>query len=218
VVTLVVTGVGSFLGLVAGYVRLLDGIVMRIMDGMMAFPPIILAIALVAIMGPGLVSEFIALSVVFTPRMARVVRSTTLQLKGAGYVEAARLCGQRASGIIRLHILPNGLAPLIIQGSFTYAEVVLADAILSFLGLGVAPPTPSWGNMISEASTYLTSDPWFAIFPGLAIVVSVVALNVAGDAVRSFVAGGSSRPLSKEGRSKWWLGSGKALLSMGPGE
>lgn len=191
VVTLVVTVVGSILGLIAGYVKLLDGVIMRIMDGMMAFPPIILAIALVATMGPGLLSEFIALTVVFTPRMARVVRSTTLQLKEAGFVDAARLCGQRATGIVGLHILPNGLAPLIIQGSFTYAEVVLADAVLSFLGLGVAPPTPSWGNMISEASTYLTSDPWFAVFPGVAIVISVVALNIAGDSVRSLVGGGS---------------------------
>ncbi|MHB8189288.1 MAG: ABC transporter permease [Ferrimicrobium sp.] len=187
VVTVVVSVVGGVLGLIAGYLRALDGFIMRIMDGMMAFPPIILAIALVAVMGPGLLSEFMALSVVFTPRMARVVRGTTLQLKGAEYIDAARISGSRGVSIVRQHIVPNGIAPLIVQASFTYAEVVLADAVLSFLGLGVAPPTPSWGNMISEASTFLTSDPWFAIFPGLAIVVSVVSLNIAGDSIRSLV-------------------------------
>lgn len=187
IVTLSVAIVGSILGLLSGYLRSLDGIIMRIMDGMMAFPPLILAIALVAALGSGLFSEFIALAVVFTPRMARVVRSTTLQIKGTEFIDAARLAGVNGVSIVVKHILPNGMAPLIVQGSFTYAEVILADAVLSFLGLGVAPPTPSWGNMVAEASTYLTSDPIFALFPGLAIVISVVTLNLAGDSLRSLV-------------------------------
>lgn len=214
VVTVVVSLIGGLLGLLAGYLRALDGLIMRIMDGMMAFPPIVLAIALVAVLGPGLSSEFIALSVVFTPRMARVVRGTTLQLKGAEYIDAARVSGVKGRSIVLEHIVPNGIAPLIIQASFTYAEVVLADAVLSFLGLGVAPPTPSWGNMIAEASTYLTSDPWFAVFPGLAIVVSVVSLNVAGDSIRSLVGHpSSSRPTTRMRRKGIKRKESKVVLS-----
>ena len=192
---LVVTGVvalaGSVFGVVAGYFEAVDSLVMRVMDGMMAFPPLVLAIALVAVMGPGINSEFVALSVVFTPRMARVVRSVTLQLKHSKFVEAAKICGVGDFGVVTRHILPNGIAPLIVQASFTFAEVILADAALSFLGLGVSPPTPSWGNMVAEARSFLTSDPWFAIFPGIAIVLSVVSLNIAGDAIRSIVSHGA---------------------------
>ncbi|MHB8618771.1 MAG: ABC transporter permease [Chloroflexota bacterium] len=186
-VTLLAAVVGTVLGLVSGYYRRLDGWIMRVMDGMMAFPELVLAIALVAVLGPGLRSELIALSVVYTPRVARVARSATLQLREAEFVEAGVASGLRPRNVLLVHVLPNGLAPIIVQTSFSFARTLLSDAALSFLGLGVAPPTPTWGNMIADAREYITSAPWFIIFPGTAIVVAVVALNVAGDALRDLM-------------------------------
>lgn len=189
---LIVTGIsaiaGAILGLFAGYFRPLESLIMRVMDGMMAFPPLVLAIALVAGLGASLTSEVIALVVVFTPRIARIAHGSTLQLRTAEYVEAAVANGSPVRTILFRHILPNALSPLVVQASFIYAEALLADAALSFLGLGVAPPTPTWGNMIADARTYLTVAPTFAAFPGLAIVISVTALNLGGDALRDLVA------------------------------
>lgn len=192
-ITVFTSALGALIGLLAGFVGWLDGPLMRIVDGMMAFPPLILAIALVAAMGAGILSEFIALSVVFTPRMARVVRSSALQLKNREFVDAARISGVSDWRIVLTHVLPNGLAPLIVQASFNYAEAILADAALSFLGLGIPPPTPTWGNMIAASRTYLTVDPWFALFPGLAIVAAVMALNIAGDSLRALLGGSRVR-------------------------
>lgn len=184
VITLIATAAGTLIGMVSGYYRRLDGPVMRVMDGMMAFPELVLAIALVAVLGPGLRSEILALSVVYTPRLARVARSTTLQLREAEFIQAAVASGVRVRRILWDHMLPNSLSPIIVQSSFFFARALLSDAALSFLGLGVAPPTPTWGNMIADARDYIASAPWFIAFPGLAIVVAVVALNLAGDAFR----------------------------------
>lgn len=187
VVTFISGVIGGFLGMIAGFYKKLESLIMRIMDGMMAFPPLVLAIALVAALGAGLTSEIIALSVVFTPRVARISHGSTIQLKSSEYVEAAVANGSRVRTILFRHILPNALSPLVVQSSFIYAEAILADAALSFLGLGVSPPTPTWGNMVSDARTYLTVAPWFSAFPGLAIVISVTALNLAGDALRDAI-------------------------------
>jgi peptide/nickel transport system permease protein len=115
------------------------------------------------------------------------MRGSTLQLRHREFVDAARLSGVRTTKILVAHILPNAMAPLVVQASFNYAEAILADAALSFLGLGVPPPTPTWGNMIASARTYLSVDPWFALFPGLAIVLAVMSLNLAGDSLRSLL-------------------------------
>lgn len=187
IVTTLSAFAGSILGLFAGYYKRLENPIMRVMDGMMAFPPLVLAIALVAGFGAGLSSEVVALVVVFTPRVARIAHSSTLQLRAEEYVEAAVASGSRVHGILFRHILPNALSPLVVQASFIYAEALLADAALSFLGLGVAPPVPTWGNMIADARTYLTVAPTFAAFPGIAIAISVTALNLGGDAMRDLV-------------------------------
>lgn len=188
IVTAITAIAGAILGLLAGYYSRLEDLVMRVMDGMMAFPPLVLAIALVAALGSGLTSEVIALVVVFTPRVARIAYGSTLQLKSAEYVEAAIANGSHVRTILFRHILPNALSPLVVQASFIYAEAILADAALSFLGLGVAPPTPTWGNMIADARTYLTVAPTFAVFPGIAIVIAVISLNLAGDTLRDLIA------------------------------
>lgn len=187
VVTAISAVVGTCSGMVAGFYRFLDGPVMRLMDGMMAFPPVVLAIALVAALGAGLPSEVIALSVVFTPRVARIAYGATLQIKGSEYVEAAQACGSRVRTTLARHVLPNALGPLVVQASFIYAETILFDAALSFLGLGVAPPTPTWGNMIAASRTYLTVAPGFAIFPGIAIVLTASALNLVGEGLRNLL-------------------------------
>ncbi len=200
---------GAALGLVSGYYPKVDGPLMRLMDGMMAFPPLVLAIALVAALGAGLSSELIALWTVFTPRVARVVRASTIQLRSGEMVAASVASGSRTRTILLGHILPNATAPLMVQASFVYAEAILADAALSFLGLGVAPPTPTWGNMVAGARDYLPVAPWFAVFPGLAIVISVIALNLAGDSLRAILlpqAAGMARP----GRARRMIRPGAA--------
>lgn len=200
VVTVISGVIGAILGMFAGFYPKLESPIMRIMDGMMAFPPLVLAIALVAALGAGLTSEIIALSVVFTPRVARIAHGSTLQLKTSEYIEAAVANGSKVRTILFRHILPNALSPLVVQSSFIYAEAILADAALSFLGLGVAPPTPTWGNIVADSRTYLTVAPWFSAFPGLAIVISVTALNLAGDALRDLVSPNSAGSLSQRRR------------------
>lgn len=175
---------GTISGLLAGYYRAVDRTLSRVLDGLMAFPAFLLAIALVGALGPSIRNEVLALSIAYWPRIMRVVRSSTLQLRESQYVEAALAVGTRGHAILLRHILPNALAPIIIAGTFVFAEAILLDASLSFLGLGVAPPAPTWGNMLAESRTYLSTAPWFSVFPGLAIVVAVLALNMFGDALR----------------------------------
>ena len=178
------TLVGTAAGLLSGYYPRMDGILMRILDGLMAFPPILLAIALVAALGASERNEIIAIALVFFPRTARIVRASTLQIKERPFVEAAVALGQRDGRILSFHILANALPPLIVQSTFVFAQAILADAALSFLGLGVRPPTPTWGNMLDDAHIYVATAPWFVVFPGVAIVVTVLCLNLFGDAVR----------------------------------
>lgn len=181
----IVTGIaGTAIGLAAGYFRRLDNLLMRAMDALMAFPAILLAIAIAAALGPSAINAVIALSAVYTPRTARIVRSTVLVVREMEYVQAALACGARHGWIIWRHILPNSLAPLLVQLTFIFAYAVLAEAILSFLGVGPPPPTPTWGNMIAEGKDYLREAPHIALFPGLAVAITALGLNLLGDGLR----------------------------------
>jgi peptide/nickel transport system permease protein len=178
------TAAGTLVGLAAGYYRRVDAIAMRILDGLMSFPAILLALALVAALGVGARNEIIAIALVYFPRTARIVRGSTLQLKQRTFVEAAVALGEGDGRILAVHILRNALTPLIVQSTFVFAEAILADAALSFLGLGVRPPTPTWGNMLDDAHIYIETAPWFVVFPGVAIVLTVLSCNLVGDALR----------------------------------
>jgi peptide/nickel transport system permease protein len=191
---------GAIFGLVAGYYPKLDGILMRIMDGIMAFPSIVLAIALMASLGPSVFNVIVALGFVYMPRVARVVRSAVLVLRESLYVEAARALGAKDHRIIRLDILPNCLSPIIVQATFVFAYAVLGEAALSFLGVGVPPYVSSWGNILSEGRQFMTQAPWITTFPGVAIMLTVLGLNVVGDGLRDafdprmrYIYGGMSR-------------------------
>jgi len=175
---------GTYVGLIAGYFRRLDTPIMRVMDGMMAFPGILLAIALMSAMGPSTFNVITALTIVYTPRLARVVRSLTLSLREMQFVEAAHAQGMSHQRVLLRHILPGCLSPLIVQGTFLFAEAVLGEASLSFLGAGTPPYIPSWGNMLGEARAYLRDAPWTMLFPGLSLTVTVLALNLLGDGIR----------------------------------
>lgn len=180
-----VTGVfGTMIGLAAGYFRRLDEPLMRAMDALMAFPAVMLALAIAAALGPSAVNAVIALSVVYIPRTARIVRASVLVVREMEYVQAALAFGGRHLWILWRHVLPNSLAPLIVQLTFIFAYAVLAEAILSFLGVGPPPPTPTWGNMIAEGKDYIREAWWIAMWPGLAICVTVLGLNLLGDGLR----------------------------------
>jgi len=182
---MVFTGLaGILMGLISGYYKILDNIIMRLNDGMMAVPSIILAIALMAVLGPRVSNIVIALSVVYTPRMARIIRGSVLSAKELAYVEAARALGTRDAVIAFRHILPNCIAPMIVQGTFIFAYSVLAEASLSFLGVGAPPTIPSWGNVVSEGRLFMLEAPWISLFPGIAILLFVMGLNLLGDGLR----------------------------------
>lgn len=183
-VVLCAVGAGIVLGLVAGYSDRLDRILMRIMDGLMALPATLLAIALMAALGAQLSNVIVALAIVFAPRVARVVRSVTLAVRDLDYVHAARSIGARDARILARHILPNCLAPVIVQGTFIFAESVLAEAALSFLGVGLPPYIPSWGTIITTGRMFMQTAPWITVFPGVAIVITVLGLNLLGDGLR----------------------------------
>jgi peptide/nickel transport system permease protein len=180
-----ITGIlGTAIGVAAGYFKRLDSPLMRLMDALMAFPAILLAIAIAAALGPSAMNAVIALAVVYTPRTARIVRSTVLVVRETDYVQAAKACGARDRWIIWRHILPNSMAPLIVQLTFIFAYAILAESILSFLGVGPPPPTPTWGNMIAEGKDYLREASYICFFPGLAVAVTCLALNLLGDGLR----------------------------------
>jgi peptide/nickel transport system permease protein len=183
-VMLFTVAIGVLFGLLSGYFPRLDGPIMRVMDAMMAFPAILFGIAIMAVLGPKTINVVIALSVVYAPRTVRIVRASVLATKQLDYVEAVRA---QAAGHLRIlfrHILPNCMSPLVVQATFNFAYAVLAEASLSFVGAGAPPPTPSWGNILSEGRIYMQSAPWITIFPGLAIAVTVLGLNLAGDGLR----------------------------------
>ncbi len=175
---------GTVMGLMAGYVRKLDGILMRLTDALMAFPDILLAIAFMAALGPSLFNVVLALGIVYTPRVARVVRAAALVVREMPYVEAATALGATTPRIVFLHILPNLLSPIIVQATFIFAYAILTEAALSFLGVGVPPTTPTWGNMIAGAQQYFQRADWLMLFPGLSIVLTVLALQTVGDGLR----------------------------------
>jgi peptide/nickel transport system permease protein len=183
-VTLAVACLGSVLGLVSGYYDRLDMPIMRVMDGLMAFPSILLAIAIMASLGPSTWNVFIALTVVYTPSVARLVRGSTLTLRSQPYVESARAIGAKDHVILRRYIFANALSPLIVQCTFVVAFAIISEASLSFLGAGVDPETPTWGNMLRDGQRVLQRAWWLSIFPGCALVVTVLTLNLLGDGLR----------------------------------
>ena len=176
---------GGLLGLVAGYCGgRIDGLLMRAMDAVLSFPPLVLALALGAVLGAGLTGVLIALGVVYTPTFARLMRGQVLSITARDYVDAARALGAPAWRIAWSHVLPNATAPIVVQASLSVAFAILAEASLSFLGLGIQPPAASWGSMINAGRGYLQQAPWIVFGPGAALFVTVVGLNFVGDAVR----------------------------------
>jgi len=178
---------GTVLGLVAGFFRGLDAPLMRVVDAMMSFPDILLAIALVAILAPSLANVVLALVLVYTPRVARVVRASTLVVRELLYVEAVRALGARTSRILWRHILPNLMSPILVQVSFIFAYAILAEAGLSFLGVGVPPEIPTWGTMVAGSQQYAHQAFWVVLFPGLAIIFTALSLQLLGDGVRDLL-------------------------------
>jgi peptide/nickel transport system permease protein len=179
--------IGLGCGLTAGYYRRLDNLVMRIMDGLMAFPAIILAIALMASLGPSVMNVIVAIGIVYAPRVARIVRGSVLVIRETTYVEAARALGASDGAVIARHVLPNCLSPVIVQASFVFAAAVLTEAALSFLGVGVPPYVPSWGNILAEGRLYLQQAPWLVLYPGGAIMLTIFGLNLLGDGLRDLL-------------------------------
>lgn len=176
---------GGAIGLVAGYYGgNFDRVLMRLMDAMLAFPFLVLAIALAAVLGPSLQNTMLAIAVVTLPIFARIVRGQVLTEKTREYVQAARAVGAKDWSILIRHLVPNIAGPLIVQTSLSTANAILAEATLSFLGLGVQPPTPSWGSMLNAARGYLAYAPWMSLFPGVAIFLAVFAFNLIGDGLR----------------------------------
>jgi len=176
---------GLLIGLVAGfYSGAADALLMRTMDVLFAFPAILLAIAVLAILGPGITNAMIAIGIVYTPIFARIVRAATLVVSAQLYVRAARAVGAGDLRILLRHVLPNIAAPVIVQTSLSLAFAILAEAALSFLGLGVQRPDPAWGRMLAEGRDFVSQAPWMGIFPGLAIFATVLAFNVVGDGLR----------------------------------
>ena len=176
---------GSLLGMAAGFTGgTFDSIVMRLIDAILSFPALVLALALGAVMGAGLFGVVIALSVVYTPTFARLMRGQVLTIRERDYVHASRALGSPAWRIVKLHILPNVATPIVVQASLSVAFAILAEASLSFLGLGVRPPEPSWGGMINQGRGYLQQAPWIVFGPGAALFVTVLGLNFVGDAIR----------------------------------
>jgi len=186
-VLLITTFVGTVIGVIAGWYIKIDNIIMRIMDGLMAFPAIVLALAIRAALGPMEFNLVIALTVTQIPRVARIVRSSVLKAREMGFVRSARAVGASDWRILVYHILPNSLAPLIVQASFTFATVVLVEAGLSFVGVGVPPPSPSWGSIVADGRDYIRTAPWITMSPGIVIVVVVLGLNLMGDGLRDIL-------------------------------
>jgi peptide/nickel transport system permease protein len=157
---------------------------MRVNDALMAFPAILLAIAVTSVLGPSTLNVILALSIVYIPRTARIVRSSVIVLREMEYVQAAVAAGASHWRILRHHILPNAMAPMIVQLSFLFAYAVLSEATLSFLGVGAVPPTPTWGNIMAEGRDFMREAPWIITIPGVALMITVMGLNLLGDGLR----------------------------------
>ncbi|WP_432816636.1 ABC transporter permease [Sulfitobacter sp. JB4-11] len=183
-VAIVAVAVGLFLGLIAGYIRLADALIMRLMDGLMSIPAILLAIAMISLSGATLGTVVLAIVIPEIPRVVRLVRSVVLTVREEPYVEAAISAGTRVPTILVRHVLPNTIAPLIVQATYICGSAMLTESILGFLGAGIPPEIPSWGNIMSEGRTFFQLTPWIIFFPGICLAVTVLAVNVVGDGLR----------------------------------
>ena len=181
------TVLGVVMGVAAGFFRKLDTPISRLLDAMMSFPDILLAIALVAALGPSLTTVILALGITYAPRLARIVRGSTLVLRELPYIEAAVAMGLPTWQILTRHVLLNLASPILVQATFVFASAMLAEASLSFLGVGVSTDMPTWGTMLASGREYMNNAPWLMVFPGLAIVFSVLALQLLGDGLRDLV-------------------------------
>lgn len=181
------TVLGVILGVMAGYFRKLDAPISRLLDAMMSFPDILLAIALVAALGPSVMTVIIALGITYAPRLARIVRGSTLVIREMPYIEAAIGLGLPTWQILLRHVLLNLASPILVQATFVFASAMLAEASLSFLGVGVSVDMPTWGTMLASGREYMNNAPWLMLFPGLAIVFSVLSLQLVGDGLRDLV-------------------------------
>ena len=176
---------GITLGVLAGYFRgWVDVVIMRIMDLILAFPPLLLALVLVTILGPGLINAMIAIALTLQPYFARLVRAAVMAEKSREYVTSAKLAGAGHLRLMVVTILPNCLAPLIVQATLSFSDAILNAAALGFLGLGAQPPTPEWGTMLANSREFIQRAPWVVTFPGLCILVTVLAINLIGDGLR----------------------------------
>jgi len=177
-------GVGLLIGLVAGFFRWVDAVLMRVMDGLMAIPAILLAIAVVSLSGASIWTVMIAITIPEIPRVARLVRSVVLTAREEPYVEAAISLGSSLPKIMWRHLMPNTIAPLIVQGTYVCASAILTEAILSFLGAGISPETPTWGNIMAEGRAYFQVKPSLIFWPGLLLSIAILSINLIGDAAR----------------------------------
>ncbi len=177
--------VGGALGLTAGYLGgRWDNLVSRVMDVLFSVPGLLLSVGIAAMRGPGVNSAVLAIAIVYTPIFARVIRGPVLAEREKDYVEAVRALGAGRAAVALRHVLPNVLSPFVVQGTVAFSQAILIEASLSYLGLSAQPPTPSWGNMLNEGRTYLETAPWISVFPGLAIMLAVLAFNLIGDGLR----------------------------------
>ena len=180
--------IGTFIGMISGYFGgVIDLVIQRIMDAIMSIPALILALFIAALLGPAIQNVIIALVIIEIPRFARIVRGEMMRIRESNYVEASRSVGAGSFRIIMRHGLPNITAPIIVMASLAFGQTIIAEASLSFLGIGTPPPNPSWGLMLSDASRYMESAPWLVLFPGLALCILVLAFNLFGDALRDFL-------------------------------
>ena len=175
---------GMIIGLISGYNRKADMIIQRFMDAIMSFPTLLLALALIAMLGSSVTNVIIVITVVDVPRMVRVVRGQVLSLREVQFVEAARAIGAPTWRVLMLHVAPNIFAPVIVQATFVFAQAILVEAGLSFLGLGIPPELPSWGNILALGRTFIQTAVWIAFFPGLVLTITVLAINLVGDGLR----------------------------------
>ncbi len=186
-VTILSSVVGTAIGVAAGMFRWADAVCMRVMDGLMAIPAILLAVSMMTLVRPGVLIVVIAISVPEVPRVARLVRSVTLVIREQTYVLAARAIGTRLPALLLRHILPNALTPIIVQATYVCASAVLIESYLGFLGVGIPPEIPSWGNIISDGRTYIQLAIWIVLFPGAFLGLMVMAINMLGDGVRDLL-------------------------------
>jgi peptide/nickel transport system permease protein len=186
-VVLIVTVTGIIVGLLIGYYDKLDKIVSRILDAMMAFPEIIIAISLAAVWGGGKTNIIMSMSFAYFSRMARVVRGSTISVRELDFVEASRAIGNNNTNVIFRHILPNVLSPIIVQATFVFAYAILVEATLSFLGVGIRPPEPSLGGMLSDGRNIMMVASWLVIYPGIAIIMAALGFNLLGDGLRDLL-------------------------------